>query len=358
VNRGSDPVSGVLGSVLPLVLVCVLAASMGCASRKLSLEELPEQPIAILYWEPEDARRRAEILEKAESNESRSRNAREGVARLEDLGTLVGMEDRSMQKDLSRYPGYLALVDPRTGNLERVAAARPGARPLAWSSDGKRLMFVSGGRPRVRQLYEYDRTTSEVRRLTSGKRMHPTGTYGPEGRLAYVSVNAKKRRAGISIQVTAPHGARPEVISNGVGTDRIAWAREEGPLVYVKYMKQTGKRKPVPYLVARDPAPGGEERVLGPGKDPVMTADGSWVVYSAEEGEQGVLRRVRPSGQGRSRLGKAERDSWAPAVSPDGAYVAYVGREPGLLDRLFVRRFDGAGDRVLIADGAVANPTW
>ena len=148
-------------------------------------------------------------------------------------------------------------------------------------------MFVSGGRPRVRQLYEYDRTTSEVRRLTSGKRMHPTGTYGPEGRLAYVSVNAKKRRAGISIQVTAPHGARPEVISNGVGTDRIAWEREEGPLVYVKYMKQTGKRKPVPYLVARDPAPGGEERILGPGKDPVMTADGSWVVYSAEEGGPG-----------------------------------------------------------------------
>ncbi len=45
------------------------------------------------------------------------------------------------------------------------------------------------------------------------------------------------------------------------------------------------------------------------------------------------------------------------AISPDGSLVAYVSLE-GDLHRLFIRRIDGSGDRLLLPDGAVARPVW
>ncbi|HIL81869.1 MAG TPA: hypothetical protein EYG54_11510, partial [Myxococcales bacterium] len=46
-----------------------------------------------------------------------------------------------------------------------------------------------------------------------------------------------------------------------------------------------------------------------------------------------------------------------PAVSPDGQHIAYVSNEDGI-DRLYLRRMDGSGDRILLADGAAAFPIW
>jgi len=66
---------------------------------------------------------------------------------------------------------------------------------------------------------------------------------------------------------------------------------------------------------------------------------------------------MRADGSARSPLGKSIRDEASPAVSPDGRFVAYVARE-GEQDRLFLRRMDGSGDRVLPVDGSFGFPTW
>jgi len=96
---------------------------------------------------------------------------------------------------------------------------------------------------------------------------------------------------------------------------------------------------------------------LGRGRDPVFGAGGDWFVYSARVGDGWRLRRMRAAGGGRLAVGRGVRDEFEPAVSPDGRLVAYVSEDAGF-DRLFVRRVDGSGDRLLLPDGVVTRPVW
>ena len=105
------------------------------------------------------------------------------------------------------------------------------------------------------------------------------------------------------------------------------------------------------------PGPGSMLKSLGRGRDPVFGPDGDWVVYSARVGDGWRLRRMRSAGGGRLAVGRGALDEIEPAVSPDGSLVAYVAENDGH-HRLFVRRLDGTGDRLLIPDGEVARPVW
>jgi Tol biopolymer transport system component len=66
---------------------------------------------------------------------------------------------------------------------------------------------------------------------------------------------------------------------------------------------------------------------------------------------------MRPDGSARSPIAAGIRDEKMPSVSPDGRFIVYVGKSTGL-ERLFVRRMDGTGDRILLDVGAVFSPVW
>ncbi len=329
---------------------------LGCTTAGISRTELPEHPIAVTYWDSADARRRAEIV--TEAKEKKQGPRREGVAHLEHLGALVGIEEAPGAKELSRYPGYLALVDPRTARVERIRAAPAGSRALSWSDDGRRLMFSSKHTRESSHLFEYDLDTQEVRRLTLGLETHTTGGYGPDDRIAYSAVLRQGRKFRSRLYVTPGRGERGEVVSEGVYTDSLAWSHQGGALVFVQRQRMGSGKAARPFLVSRGPEVGGSTKRIAPGRDPVLTRDGAWVVYAAPVGESWRLHRVRPDGSGRTSMGRGVVDELDPAVSPDGRFVAYVSHADGEPDNLFVRRFDGTGDRVLLGAGAVAHPVW
>lgn len=347
------------GSILrrPLLLLGALALFVaplaGCLTQGVKLSELPHHPIAITYYEPEDARRRADLITQGSQQPQR----REGVARLDHLGMVLGVYDpRRESPSLAKFPGYLALVDPRTKEIERVAAATPGARPLGWSSDGMRLLFSSGPQLGRIQLFEYNRESGLVARVTAGEHSLVAGAYGPDRRLVYSSLWREKGRIRTSIHVTGPYGSLPELLSRDVATDALAWSPLGSPLLYVR--RDTVRNKQRPMLVSWEAKVGSEPRDLGPGRDPVFTPDGEWIVFSAPVGDGWRLRRMRPDGSGRTRVGWGTRDELQPAVSPDSGYVAYIGRDASEIDRLYVRRMDGSGDRILITSGGASSPAW
>ena len=128
-------------------------------------------------------------------------------------------------------------------------------------------------------------------------------------------------------------------------------------LVYVRRSpSKAGRLRRPSALVALDVATG-EERELGPGREPSFSPNGDWIVYSAPSRDGWRLRRMRADGSARSPIAAGIRDEKMPSVSPDGRFVVYV-RESTGLDRLFVRRMDGTGDRILLDEGAVFAPVW
>jgi hypothetical protein len=342
-------------------LAAVLLA--GCTAGGVAREELAQPEIAILYWDYLEARDRLKAQE-ASRRGGPARPGRLGVADLGDLGRLLGDPGADASID-QRYPGHLSLVDPATGAVRPIEAAPPGAVPLAWRSDHGALLFAAAGRRHGVQLYEYLVEAQEARPVTVGRTSHTRGDYGPEGRFAVV---AEPGGGGSRVELTAGVDRDRRVVFSGAPVYDVRWSPRGDMLLLAvidparrdlqgRAARMLFGLSPEAPVQGWPPGPGSMLKALGRGRDPVFSADGEWIVYSARVGDGWRLRRMRVGGGGKLPVGRGSRDEIEPAVSPDGSLVAYVSEEGGQ-QRLFVRRVDGSGDRLLLPDGAVARPVW
>ncbi len=343
-------------------LVWGLAAVLaGCAFGGVPSGELPESPIAVAYLTHEQSQRRADMLADrdraglpgAEAARRQELQDRDGVAPIEDVQGLMENVLGSF-RDPSIPTGRLALLYPRSGRVERVESVRRAAVPHAWSQDGTRLVF-SQLEDRLYQLYEYNRETGEVRRLTDGPRTHPAGCYLGDGRFAFMALDLKSLTPDSRIWLTEPGGARSRAkpISDGPFDEAPACAPDGSALAWTA-TDQRGRRT----LMVRSPPAEGPTRALGPGRDPAFSGDSRWLVYSAPYQRKSRIWRIRPDGTGRVRIGGGALMESQPAISRDGQYVVYLaGDHPDRL-RLYVRRFDGTGERILLANGVGEHPVW
>jgi dipeptidyl aminopeptidase/acylaminoacyl peptidase len=324
----------------------VAALLCGCAGSGIDLAQLPARPIAIVHRTLYESEQRSDLLLR-----SQGAGSAPGRVRLEDVGQLLGI-GADEQARRAALLGHLSLVHPKSGRIERVEAALPGERPLCWSSDADRLLFVSFARAARPQLFEYSRSSQEIRALTRGPAAHPFGCYGPGDRLVVSRVEAQGKRLVSRLVVHAPPGA-PKVITGGPADSKPVWSPDGGLIAY----ETVGPGGGVSIAVV-DPE-GGEGRVLTPGHDPVFTPDGKWIVFSAPRRGRDRLWRIRPDGLGRSQLGESVYDERDPAVSPDGRYVLFVGeQEDTVVQKILVRPFSGGGQRPLLDREEGMSPTW
>ena len=135
----------------PVLAALLLLAAAACQGTGVPRDEIPADPIAIHYRDPETSRLRADVLK----DEQMPRQSRDDLVADVDkvssyMSKLLGNDDT--ERD---FPGRLALLSPRTGEVELIASARSGAIPVDGSSDRNRLLYAQRISERL-QLFELD----------------------------------------------------------------------------------------------------------------------------------------------------------------------------------------------------------
>jgi Tol biopolymer transport system component len=335
-------VSGVLRRVTAVGLAL---ASGACAGGGVDRARLPDSPIALLHRTEEQALDRLDALGDLEKRQTPA--PKEGVIRFENLDGMFGGSP-DLERRLAPHAGDLVLLDPRTGETEPLENAPGGAQPLAWSPDRSRLLLVGRLRDGL-QLFSWQRDTAAVDLVTSGPRSHASGCFASDG--SVVAGELSSREVGRLVRISASGGTA--ALTEGPRDIRPACSPRE-PLV--AFVRIGADARPQIFVAPLD-APG-EARMVAAGLHPVFTPDGRWIVYTGRTTKGGRLFRVRPDGSGRTPLGAGLTEEGQPAVSPDGAYVAYVATDLERRERIWVRRFDGSGDRPLLNAGDGGMPVW
>jgi len=344
------------GAWVALTLLAGVAL-VSCVAPGVPDAELAAAPIAIHYRTETEARERAEAL--AEAPPPPGLGGPQVAGHHLGLRADVDALGRFFSEAFGARPagwreGRLALLDPRLRTLRFVEGARRGAVPLAWSADRQRLLFSqpdpAGG---DLQVYEWRRDAGGIRPVTRGPGLHPQACYAAAGRIAVVRVEAGGETPLSRIWISGPAGRRPFAPLAEGPADHSPACAPDGNAVAFARERPDGRSE-----LWLAPLDAGPPRRLAPGAQPRFTEDGAWIVYAARRGGGSRLYRVRPDGRGRALLGRGARaESW-PAPSPDGAHVVYVAAEEPPRRHLYVRRFDGSGDRILFADGDAEFPVW
>jgi Tol biopolymer transport system component len=91
---------------------------------------------------------------------------------------------------------------------------------------------------------------------------------------------------------------------------------------------------------------------------PAMSADGRTLVYQQMLNRKWAIRAVSLDGDRTPRTLVAELfDSYMPAISPDGRWLAFVSNASGR-DEIFVRPLGGAGAAMQLSDDGGTEPVW
>jgi dipeptidyl aminopeptidase/acylaminoacyl peptidase len=332
-----------------------LALAPGCIGIGFDLKELPEGPFAIVYRTRDESERRVELLERAKDPALRKQQTASGEASLLRVDAAVDVLGlgRTREEKAADLLGRMASLDPRSEQVQPYDFAFRGDRPLDWSRDRKRLLFMSLRSATV-QVYEWDRESGEVRARSTGPLDHDGGCYLGEDRLALAGLARKGDGKGrvSRIYLSEPGGGPPRPLTPGPADVRPTCS-PDGTLVVYQTLDAAGR--PAIGVVPSDGS--AAPRIAGPGRSPTFTPDGAFVVYSTRTRVGWRLYQMHPDGEAKRPLGSGARDEHDPRVSPDGRFVVYVYDDEGR-QQLRVRTIDGRKDRPLIWNGDGVTPVW
>lgn len=340
----------------------LLAAGLllaGCAGG-VRRSELPDAPIAFTYRTQEEARRRAEDLEQKQGDRGEQDEHVQRPGYNDMHATAGGVMDYlsrvlgAGEGESDRHLGRLALLDARSGKVNVLAAARRGSIALEWSPDHQRLLLAQPGEEDF-QLYEYALADDTVRPITYGPEVHTQGCYAGDGRMLVVSVDTRVSPPHSRLELSGAGGRRPYTPVTQGPADHSPACAPDG--TFAVYVRELGGGRAELWRVRLDDPSAAPER-LSPGQHPTFSHDGAWLAFAAPYRRELRIWRMRPDGSGRAPIGHGVRHEARPTLSPDGRLVVYVAAEEAPRRHLYLRRFDGSGDRILFADGDGEFPVW
>ncbi len=343
------------------VLLAIGCLVVACQTAERSRQSLPAEPIALICWDGKAARFRQESFANA-GPPGEAPADRTGAQEMEIRAHLRAEKHPRLASKLTKHIGRLVLYWPRTGEREPIEAAPAGARPLSWSPDHRRLLFMSMHRDERPQLYEYDLESRRLGVLTSGPRAHELADYDARGDLVVLRTEPSRRGGAShrSIHLASAGGRMGPELARGVHPGTLRLTPDGRTIVYEQVRVRPRSAGPAlleSFIATRSLEPGAPERMLMRGREPALTPDGRWIVFASPSSAGYRLRRMRLDGTARIPISPGGSEERMPSVSPDGAYVAFI-QDVGGYRRLAVRRFDGRSERVLTKTDWCETPVW
>ena len=212
----------------------------------------------------------------------------------------------------------LVLVD-RTGKAEPISPTTfNSVDGVEISSDGRRLLTAMGDDNRALHLWQSPLDGGPSTRLTFDGLVNTRPRWRPgTSRLSFLSDAGARGLASLRLVELEPSG--------------------------------DGRKQPLPT---------GETRSIG---GHAWSPDGRWLVYRTDDQEPGGgdILALRPGVDTVARPVAATRaEELAPAISPDGSWIAYTSNETGRRE-IFVRPFPNTGDaRYQVTTTGGLTPVW
>ena len=253
------------------------------------------------------------------------------------------------------------LVDSASGVQSPIGVA--GARSPRWSPDGRRLAFVAGAEGAPPQLYVQWLASGEIAKVAELPRSPGQIAWSPDGARIAFTLFTPDPGAVLGSPVTKPEGAH--------------WAEPLKIIDQLAYRADgAGYLKPGYRHIFVVSADGGSPRQLtfgafDDGGRISWSPDGRAILFSADRApgwqhraEQSDIWRVNVDDAVLTQVLHGTGPTADPALSPDGAKLAYVGyvnlHKPYQDARLFVADANGADARPLTEalDRGVSAPHW
>lgn len=255
------------------------------------------------------------------------------------------------------------MIDRARSAIWTVAVSGGGHRPVLsgpdsyssprWSPSGDRLAYVTGAETKTPQLYVRWADTGQTALLTNLTEAPQNIVWAPDGNSIAFSMFVEDKAEPMASPPAKPKGAE--------------WAPPAKVIDEVVYRADGGGflRSGATHIFVV-PADGGTPRQLteGPynhGGPLSWAADGSAILFSANRNEdyerditESDIWRVSLEGGAFSQLTDRDGPDFAPAVSPDGSKIAFLGNTDTLMGyqttRVTVMNTDGSGKRELTGD--------
>ena len=290
----------------------------------------------------------------------------------------------SVQPAQAAFPGNngkIAFQSNRSGPLEihtitdggtatRLTFSVANSEP-AYSPDGSRIAFVSGGGSGY-DIFVMNADGTGRRQLTNTSSADTDPAWSADGtRIAFVVNNE------IWVMNADGSGQRPITSNSFPDTDPV-WSPDGSKIAFVS--ARTGDTDRNVYVMNADGS--GQTSITpnsptgcsptcyqGHDEDPAWSPDGSKIAYVHEYGPPtnpnaggGVpnIWTMDPNGNGRKTLSNnPDTSATMPAWSPNGARIAYVGRDTGSSNNIYVMNADGTGQGPIDTSTADdRNPDW
>ncbi|HXK10008.1 MAG TPA: BamA/TamA family outer membrane protein [Vicinamibacteria bacterium] len=224
---------------------------------------------------------------------------------------------------LTRFP-EIRLVRP-DGRDDRRVVLRNGGTGLAWTPDGKALVFdefqVHGTFSLFGDLSLVDVATGHVRRITRGVRAYDADV-SPDGRAVVFARKMGDRSELFTVGLDGQGLAAMTASAAGVEWSGPHWS-PRGDAVVAARLLPGGWLD----LVRVDPATGAVEQLThdrAKDVEPTLTPDGAEVVFRSDRDGVSNLYALRLADRSVVRVTNVLGGAFQPSVSPDGGSVAYA----------------------------------